>query len=122
MSALLIGLPRFVVTPCGSQHLPQLRARADLRETLEDPPDGRCLYLVHHELAISHVVAERHAATHPHAAGAGGRKFVANALVCVAILGLAPAAFAKPKWPQSEDDLKGPQPLPAQQAPDAPRC
>ena len=45
----------------------QHRRRADPDEALEDPAHDRGVGLVHHQLAVLDVVAERHVAAHPHA-------------------------------------------------------
>jgi hypothetical protein len=58
----------------------QVGCRADLDEPVENHPDGRGFGLVHDQLAIFHVIAERNKAAHPHAFLAGGRKLVAYAL------------------------------------------
>ena len=51
-----------------------------MSETFENHPNGRGLGLVHDQLAVLDVVAERHEAAHPHALLPGGGKLVADAL------------------------------------------
>ena len=63
-----------------AQLLRQLRRRADAQEPLEDQPDELGLRLVHHQLAVDDVVAERWGAAHPHALAARRRELVADAL------------------------------------------
>jgi hypothetical protein len=46
----------------------------------EDHPNGRCLALVHDQLAVLDVVAERNKAAHPNALLAGRGELVADAL------------------------------------------
>jgi hypothetical protein len=58
----------------------RLDARSRLGEDLEHAAHPRGLILVHHQLPGHDVVAERHLAPHPHAAGAGGGEFVADSL------------------------------------------
>jgi hypothetical protein len=58
----------------------RLDARPGLGEDLEHAADAWGLLLVHDQLARHDVVAERHLAPHPHAAGAGGCEFVADSL------------------------------------------
>ena len=72
--------PRFRRVAGAAQLLRQLRRRADAQEPLEDQPDELGLLLVHDQLAVAHVVAERRRAAHPHALAARGGELVADAL------------------------------------------
>jgi hypothetical protein len=63
----------------GAQHLDQPGAGFHFNEALQDPPHQRGFVLVHHQLPLTHVVAERHVATHPHAPFARRRHLVADA-------------------------------------------
>jgi hypothetical protein len=58
----------------------QIGRGAEADEALEHHADGRCLGVIHDELTVVDVVAERRPAAHPHAAGARGGELVANAL------------------------------------------
>ena len=58
----------------------QHRRRADAQEPLEHRPHHRRIGLVHHQLAVLHDVAERHAAAHPHALLPGRPDLVAHPL------------------------------------------
>ena len=51
-----------------------------LVKPLEDHADRLGVRLIHDQLAVLDVVAERHEAAHPHALLAGGRELVADAL------------------------------------------
>lgn len=53
---------------------------SDLGKALEDHVDRLRLAFVDDELAVFHIVAERHEATHPHALLAGGRDLVPDTL------------------------------------------
>ena len=54
--------------------------RADLDEPFEDRADLLRVAVIHDQLAVLHVIAERHEAAYPHAALAGGRELVADML------------------------------------------
>src|SRR5262249_6555223 len=58
---------------------PQPRNAAKGEIALEDQPHRLGLGLVHNELSIPHVIAERNGATHPHALAAGGGQLVPGA-------------------------------------------
>src|SRR3954469_603155 len=64
--------------------LPQLalqrRERSELKVTLEDQPHRRGLIVPDHELALPHLISERHDAADPDALAFGGRDLVADAL------------------------------------------
>src|ERR1019366_9319283 len=53
---------------------------AELAVALEDMSDGGGFGFNHNELAVTHLVAERDHAPHPHALALGGRNLVADAL------------------------------------------
>jgi hypothetical protein len=78
--ALVDRLAALVQHAFGRERLGQRRGGADGDEPLEDHPDRRGLSLVNHQLAVAHVVAQRDMAAHPHAALAGCRDLVADAL------------------------------------------
>src|SRR5262249_20716738 len=71
----LLAAASFSIKVC-----PQPRNAAKGEIALEDQPHRLGLGLVHNELSIPHVIAERNGATHPHALAAGGGKLVADAL------------------------------------------
>src|ERR1700730_18723653 len=56
------------------------RDRAQFRIALEDHPYGRRLRLIHDQIAVLDVVAERYVAAHPHALLLRRRDLVADAL------------------------------------------
>jgi hypothetical protein len=68
MSLLVSGRPRFVVAPSARSTCTSLLQDFQLDEAGKDPPYQRGLGVVHHQLPLAHVVAERHVAAHPHAA------------------------------------------------------
>ena len=72
--------PRFRRVAGAAQLLRQLGRRADAQEPLEDEPDELGFRLVHHQLAVAHVVAERRGAAHPHALAPRRGELVADAL------------------------------------------
>src|SRR3954451_11427533 len=69
---------------CDDAAIPQLalqrREGAELKVALEDQPHRRGLILPDHELALPHLVSERHDAPDPNALALRGRDLVADAL------------------------------------------
>src|SRR4051812_40089557 len=49
----------------GSQDMRKLRARADVNKALKRAPNDGSLGVVDDELAVLHLVTQRHSATHP---------------------------------------------------------
>ena len=73
-------LPRLAPDAVEGELLLQQPHRAEREVEAEHAPDGVGLGLVHHQLALARLVAERHRAAHPHALALGGGDLVADAL------------------------------------------